>query len=81
MRRKPGALTVLEQRVLDALGDDELHGYEITRRLGDVDRASVYKVLTRLSAGGRLSRRWNDDDTSGPRQRLYRRQRQGGEKG
>jgi PadR family transcriptional regulator len=48
------------------------HGYEIARRTG-LASGTLYPILGRLSDGGLLETRWEDDPPEGrPRRHLYR---------
>lgn len=60
-----------EQRFLDALGADELGGFDLMRRVGRFDRLNLYVVLERLEANGQVTARWLDGPY--PRRRVYRR--------
>jgi DNA-binding PadR family transcriptional regulator len=63
--------------------DGEVHGFEMAKRLQEVDTArrltahgTLYKALARLEKAGLLSSRWEDPnlaaDERRPRRRLYR---------
>lgn len=73
-----------EQRILDAMGDDEIHGFAVAERLETGPRGkklvadgTLYRALKRLAAMGRLESRWEDPEiaehANRPRRRLYRR--------
>jgi DNA-binding PadR family transcriptional regulator len=64
-------------------GGGEFHGFEMARRLRDVDSArgltahgTLYKALNRMEQAGLLASRWEDPqiaaDDGRPRRRLYR---------
>jgi DNA-binding PadR family transcriptional regulator len=89
MRRSPGAILPLEVSILEVAvaaartADDELHGFELAKRLQDVDTArrltahgTLYKALGRMEKAGFLESRWEDPniaaDEGRPRRRLYR---------
>jgi PadR family transcriptional regulator PadR len=89
MRRKPGAILPIEESVLAAAsalnssGDGEFHGFEMAKRLQDIDDArnltahgTLYKALSRMEKAGLLESRWEDPqkaaDDGRPRRRLYR---------
>jgi DNA-binding PadR family transcriptional regulator len=89
MRRKPGAILPIEESVLSvaaalsASGDGEFHGFDMAKRLQDVDDArsltahgTLYKALSRMEKAGLLESRWEDPqkaaDDGRPRRRLYR---------
>jgi PadR family transcriptional regulator PadR len=89
MRRKPGAILPIEESVLTVAaalhssGDGEFHGFEMAKRLQDVDDArsltahgTLYKALSRMEKAGLLESRWEDPqkaaDDGRPRRRLYR---------
>lgn len=85
MRRKPGAVTVFEQRVLDALGEEELHGVELARRLEISNRnnyGSLYRALKNLQradlarVASRLESARVAEREGRPRRRYYRRTEQ-----
>ncbi len=77
----------LEQQILDAIGDNEMHGYAIARRVSEQTgkkilpgHGTLYRALGRLVEMGRLTDRWEADServdaASRPRRRLYRRTR------
>jgi len=88
MRRKPGSLVPLELAICVAAaallrsGDQEFHGYEIAKRLGDEsDRrlltayGTLYRALGRLEKMGLLHSRWEDPEIPArenrPGRRLY----------
>lgn len=89
MRRKPGAILPIEESVLNVAavlnssGDGEFHGFEMAKRLQDVDDArnltahgTLYKALSRMEKAGLLESNWEDPqkaaDDGRPRRRLYR---------
>jgi PadR family transcriptional regulator PadR len=89
MRRKPGAILPIEESVLtlaaahNVSGDREFHGFEMAKRLRDIDDArrltahgTLYKALSRMEKAGLLESRWEDPqhgaDEGRPRRRLYR---------
>ena len=88
MRRKPGSLVPLEIAVCSAAarlkddGEDEFHGYEIAKTLGDAADAklltaygTLYRALGRLEKMGLLQSRWEDPHVPArenrPGRRLY----------
>ena len=73
MRRKPGTLLPLERAIcvlvvdLAEAGIDQVHGYELARRLADIaDRrlltayGTLYRTLSRLEKMGLLTSQWED---------------------
>ena len=73
MRRKSGRLVPLEQAIclgaanLRRRGQDNFHGYEIAKHLGDdadhrllTAYGTLYRALGRLEAMGLLESRWED---------------------
>jgi PadR family transcriptional regulator PadR len=89
MRRKPGAILPIEESVLNLAaalnvsGDGEFHGFEMAKRLREIDDArrltahgTLYKALSRMEKAGLLESRWEDPqlgaDEGRPRRRLYR---------
>jgi DNA-binding PadR family transcriptional regulator len=89
MRRKPGAILPIEESVLavaaalNSSGDGEFHGFEMAKRLQNVDDArsltahgTLYKALSRMEKAGLLESSWEDPqkaaDEGRPRRRLYR---------
>lgn len=76
---------MLEQQILDAIGDAELHGYAIARTVQDragtkmlAAHGTLYRALSRLEGMGKLTSRWEDEGeqmAGRPRRRLYRRPR------
>jgi PadR family transcriptional regulator PadR len=69
--------------VLSVIGDGELYGYEIARRIRErshgafaPSEGSLYPTLHRLEAGGALTAVWRASDV-GPRRRYYRLTRAG----
>jgi DNA-binding PadR family transcriptional regulator len=88
MRRRPGAILPIEESVLtmavalNASGDSEFHGFEMAKRLSEIDNArrltahgTLYKALSRMEKAGLLESRWEDPqqaaDEGRPRRRLY----------
>jgi PadR family transcriptional regulator PadR len=66
---------VLEYCVLSLLADDELYGFDLVRRLGEVDgmvtsEGTIYPLLSRLRREGRVSTRWAESE-AGPPRRYY----------
>jgi PadR family transcriptional regulator PadR len=66
---------VLEYCVLSLLADDELYGFDLVRRLGEVDgmvtsEGTIYPLLSRLRREGRVSTRWVESE-AGPPRRYY----------
>lgn len=89
MRRRPGAILPIEESVLtlavdlNASADGEFHGFDMAKRLRDIDDArrltahgTLYKALSRMEKAGLLESRWEDPqiaaDEGRPRRRLYR---------
>ena len=73
MRRKPGSLVPLEIAIcaaaaaLRAAGEEEFHGYEIAKTIGDASSGrlltaygTLYRALGRLEKMGLLCSRWED---------------------
>jgi DNA-binding PadR family transcriptional regulator len=86
MRRKPGHLVPLEQRICEAAvnlqrhGHDEFHGYELAKHLAAAaDRrfltsyGTLYRALGRLEQFGFLRSRWEDPQVPGRENRPPRR--------
>ncbi len=87
MRRKQGALTPIENSILDAAvhlhrQGGEFHGFQIAKEIEDREGArrltglgTLYRALERLQQQGFLSRRWEDPAIAAqenrPRRRLY----------
>ena len=66
---------VLEFCVLSLLADEELYGFDLVRRLGDVDgmvtsEGTIYPLLSRLRREGWVSTRWGESG-AGPPRRYY----------
>ena len=66
---------VLEYCVLALLGDEELYGFDLVRRLSDVDgmvvsEGTIYPLLSRLRRDGWVSTTWVESE-SGPPRRYY----------
>ena len=66
---------VLEFCVLSLLRDDELYGFDLVRRLADIDgmvtsEGTIYPLLSRLRRDGWVSSRWVESE-SGPPRRYY----------
>jgi PadR family transcriptional regulator PadR len=66
---------VLEYCVLSLLADEELYGFDLVRRLGEVDgmvtsEGTIYPLLSRLRREGWVSTRWGPSET-GPPRRYY----------
>jgi PadR family transcriptional regulator PadR len=69
--------------VLSVIGEGELYGYEIAKRIRDrssgafaPSEGSLYPTLHRLEADGALTASWRASDV-GPRRRYYRLTRAG----
>lgn len=88
VRRKRGQLLPLEIAIclcaanLRRTGDNEFHGYEIAKRLGDESNrrlltayGTLYRALGRLEEMGLLESRWEDPQISArenrPGRRMY----------
>jgi PadR family transcriptional regulator len=88
VRRKPGALVPLEIAICAAAihlrrrGEDEFHGYEIAKSLGEAADTklltaygTLYRALGRLEKMGLLQSRWEDPHVPArenrPGRRLY----------
>jgi PadR family transcriptional regulator, regulatory protein PadR len=88
VRRKPGTLVPLEIAICSAAaalrrqGEDEFHGYEIAKTLGDASDVklltaygTLYRALGRLEKMGLLESRWEDPAVPArenrPGRRLY----------
>lgn len=66
---------VLEFCVLSLLGDEELYGFELVRRLSEVDgmvtsEGTIYPLLSRLRRDGWVTTSWVESE-SGPPRRYY----------
>jgi len=66
---------VLEYCVLSLLGDEELYGFDLVRRLSDVDgmvisEGTIYPLLSRLRREGWVTTTWAESG-SGPPRRYY----------
>ncbi len=66
---------VLEYCVLSLLDAEPLYGFDLVRRLGDVDgmvtsEGTIYPLLSRLRREGRVTTTWAASD-SGPPRRYY----------
>ena len=67
---------LLELAILNSLGSGPLYGYELVRRLGDVDslvitEGTVYPILSRLK-NERYIESYVEESTSGPPRKYYR---------
>jgi PadR family transcriptional regulator PadR len=67
---------LLELAILNVLGDGPLYGYEIVRRLGDVDslvitEGTVYPILSRLRTEEHVDS-YIEESSSGPPRKYYR---------
>ena len=88
MRRKAGSLVPLELAICSAAatlrrrGEEEFHGYEIAKTLGDASDSrlltaygTLYRALGRLEKMGLLTSRWEDPHVPArenrPGRRLY----------
>ena len=88
MRRKAGSLVPLELAIWSAAatlrrgGEEEFHGYEIAKTLGDASDSrlltaygTLYRALGRLEKMGLLTSRWEDPHVPArenrPGRRLY----------
>lgn len=82
-RMEPGAAKalsqlrrgVLEYCVLSLLVDEELYGFDLVRRLAEVDgmvtsEGTIYPLLSRLRREGWVSTKWVESD-AGPPRRYY----------
>ena len=66
---------VLEYCVLALLRDESLYGFDLVRRLGEIDgmvtsEGTIYPLLTRLRKEGWVSTTWQESE-SGPPRRYY----------
>lgn len=66
---------VLEYCVLSLLRREELYGFDLVRRLGEVDgmvtsEGTIYPLLSRLRRDGWVSTTWRESE-SGPPRRYY----------
>jgi PadR family transcriptional regulator PadR len=66
---------VLEYCVLSLLADDELYGFDLVRRLAEVDgmvvsEGTIYPLLSRLRRQGWVTTRWVESE-AGPPRRYY----------
>ena len=66
---------VLEFCVLALLGQEEVYGFDLVRRLSDVDglvtsEGTIYPLLSRLRRDGWVSTTWRESE-SGPPRRYY----------
>ena len=66
---------VLEYCVLALLGEAELYGFDLVRRLSEVDglvtsQGTLYPLLSRLRRDGWVTTTWADSD-AGPPRRYY----------
>jgi PadR family transcriptional regulator, regulatory protein PadR len=66
---------VLEYCVLSLLVDEELYGFDLVRRLAEVDgmvtsEGTIYPLLSRLRREGWVSTKWVESD-AGPPRRYY----------
>jgi PadR family transcriptional regulator PadR len=66
---------VLEYCVLSLLDAEPLYGFDLVRRLGDVDgmvtsEGTIYPLLSRLRREGRVTTTWAESET-GPPRRYY----------
>lgn len=77
----------LEQQIIEAIGDSELHGYAIATAMKEQQggrnlaaHGTLYRALDRLVEMGFLTRRWEapEEAEAGkrPPRRLYRRKQQ-----
>jgi len=67
---------VLELAILNTLGGGPLYGYDIVRRLGDVDslvitEGTIYPILSRLRNEAYVES-YIEESTSGPPRKYYR---------
>lgn len=67
---------LLELAILNSLGSGPLYGYELVRRLGDVDslvitEGTVYPILSRLK-NERYIESYIEESTAGPPRKYYR---------
>jgi PadR family transcriptional regulator len=66
---------VLEFCVLSLLRDEQLYGFDLVRRLGDVDglvttEGTIYPLLSRLRRDGWVTTSWVESE-AGPPRRYY----------
>jgi PadR family transcriptional regulator PadR len=66
---------VLEFCVLSLLAEEERYGFDLVRRLGEVDglvtsEGTIYPLLSRLRRDGWVTTSWQESD-SGPPRRYY----------
>jgi PadR family transcriptional regulator, regulatory protein PadR len=66
---------VLEHLVLSLLDDEPLYGFDLVRRLSEVDgmvtsEGTIYPLLSRLRREGRVTTTWAESE-AGPPRRYY----------
>jgi len=66
---------VLEYCVLALLSEEERYGFDLVRRLGDIDgmvtsEGTIYPLLSRLRRDGWVSTTWQESE-AGPPRRYY----------
>jgi PadR family transcriptional regulator PadR len=66
---------VLEHCVLSLLADEPLYGFDLVRRLSDIEvlvtsEGTIYPLLSRLRRDGWVSTSWQESE-SGPPRRYY----------
>ena len=67
---------LLELAILNSVGGGPLYGYDIVRKLGDIDglvitEGTVYPILSRLRSEGYLET-FIEESSSGPARKYYR---------
>lgn len=77
-RRRQRVMSFLQPCLLLMLTREEAHGYSLLDGLSEFgfnldrfDPSLIYRVLREMEEGGWVASRW-DDDSQGPRRRVYR---------
>jgi poly-beta-hydroxybutyrate-responsive repressor len=76
-RQRRGMRLILRPSLLLLLAEKESHGYELFDKLGEfgfdpdcLDSSIIYRDLREMESQGLITSNW-DDDSKGPRRRVY----------
>ncbi|MCK5793635.1 MAG: helix-turn-helix transcriptional regulator [Anaerolineales bacterium] len=78
-RRRRGMRLILRPSLLLMLAEKETHGYELYDQLASlgfdpecIDSSILYRDLRDMEDMGLIGSRWDDEESKGPKRRVYR---------
>ena len=78
-RRRRGLRLILRPSLLLMLAEKEAHGYELFDQLASLefdtdclDSSILYRDLRDMEAMGLIGSKWDDEESKGPKRRVYR---------